>query len=433
MRSLILATGLALASTGAAATPLFQPPGPNLTFGDMSNPQNVVAYAANPATAASRGTTFGGGFGFGILSSVGMSAEIGDVPDLEQRVQEVSDKLDQVTNDFTLAGELKQDIDDLVATLGAQSYLLNVGVAAQVPLTPLYVMGNGWGAITVDANVSVQTRLSVLDGPTEVVLVDGGFQPKTDSALYLKAATVAEISLAYSRSLFDLGDLGHLYGGVRGNYYGVGLAKTLAGVAVADQFDQLVQDELNKDRALQTGFGVDLGLLLVGNNHRLGATFKNLNQPSFKYDPIGTDCDQLSGASQDSCYIAQLHADRIDLQETWVMDPQVKLEAALFTDDRAWLVGVTADANPVHDPLGNEIQMVGVSAGYATRSWLLPGFRLGYHQNLVGTQLAYASLGLTLFKSVNLDVAYGLDTMRYNADTEVPRKLALNLGIELTF
>ncbi len=432
MRPLILATTLALAGTGASATPVFHNSGPNLSFGNLSNPQNLVSYVTNPAAPAAANGSIGGGFGFGLLSSVGADVEIGDVPDLEQRLQAVSDKLDQVTSDITVAGELKEDIDDLVATLGAQQYLLNVGVASHLPLTPMYLSGD-WGAIAVDVNIAVQSRVSVLDGPTEVVLVDGGFQPKTDSALYLKAATVGEVSLSYSRSLFDLGGAGRLYGGVRGNYYAVGLAKTLAGVAVADEFQQLVEDELNKDRQLQSGFGVDLGMMLVGRHHRLGATVKNVNSPSFQYDPVGVNCDQLQGASQDSCYIAQLHADRIDLQETWVMDPQVKLEAAWFTADQTWLIGVSADSNPVNDPLGNQIQMVSVAAGYATRSWWIPGFRLGYHQNLAGTQLSWATLGLTLFKSVNLDVAYGLDTLRYDASTEVPRKVALNLGIELTF
>ncbi len=434
MKRSIIASTLALMSAAASATPVFLPSGSSLSSGRISNDQSLASYVANPAAPAIRLDRHGGGFGFGVVSSLGMDVEIGDVPYLEDRATEVADKIGQISSDFTVAAQLKEDLDGLVATLGGQPYLLNVGIAAHVPLAPLYIASRKYGVFVVDANTSVQTRLGLLDGPTSIDFdpANGGFQPRTDSALYLKAASVSEASLGYSRPIFST-DFGTFSAGVRGSYYMVGLGKTLVGVALADSIDSLVEDELQKKRSLQSGFGVDLGLAWAGENFRLGTTIKNVNKPSFKYDSVGTDCAALDSAVANNCYLAQFHSDRIDLEETYVMDPQVQLDAELLSDSQTWFIGFSMDTNAVNDPLANPVQLVSLSTGYATRSWIIPGIRLGVHSNLAGTRLSYATLGLTLFKSLNLDVAYGLDTMYYNESTGVPRKLALNLGLELTF
>jgi hypothetical protein len=108
------------------------------------------------------------------------------------------------------------------------------------------------------------------------------------------------------------------------------------------------------------------------------------------------------------------------------------LEGALYTESQNWVISLAADANAVSDPFGDEYQWFTASAAYATDSWLIPGFRVGYRQNMAGSELNYATAGATLFKALNLDLAYALEDITIDGNT-VPRGLILNLGLELTF
>ena len=90
------------------------------------------------------------------------------------------------------------------------------------------------------------------------------------------------------------------------------------------------------------------------------------------------------------------------------------------------------DANAVPDPMGDDYQWFTLSAGYATESWWLPGIRAGYRKNLAGTELGYASFGLTAFKIVNFDIASTLDTTRISG-TKLPRGLMASIGFQIAF
>jgi hypothetical protein len=57
---------------------------------------------------------------------------------------------------------------------------------------------------------------------------------------------------------------------------------------------------------------------------------------------------------------------------------------------------------------------------------------------MAGTQLSAATLGLSLLKVIHLDVAYGLETVKYQeSDTsevqEIPRMAQANIGIDILF
>ncbi|NOX43775.1 MAG: hypothetical protein GXP19_08615 [Gammaproteobacteria bacterium] len=121
------------------------------------------------------------------------------------------------------------------------------------------------------------------------------------------------------------------------------------------------------------------------------------------------------------------------------MKPQVRLEGALFSSNQNWVFGVAVDANAINDPIGQEYQWATVSAAYATDSFLRPGFRVGYRANLAGNKLSYITTGLTLFKSFNLDIAYGLEDVEIekndltSVDGTVARSIIVNIGLEVTF
>jgi len=82
MKRLITATAITLATSLAQATPLYHPPGPNLTYGAVSNGQTIMSDITNPAAGAAVLQQDGNQYRFGILSSIGGGIELGEIDDL---------------------------------------------------------------------------------------------------------------------------------------------------------------------------------------------------------------------------------------------------------------------------------------------------------------------------------------------------------------
>jgi hypothetical protein len=114
------------------------------------------------------------------------------------------------------------------------------------------------------------------------------------------------------------------------------------------------------------------------------------------------------------------------------MDRQLKFEASLFTSDRRWSAHLGLDADPATDPMGDDFQWMTLSAGFTTDSWWIPGGRIGYRQNLAGTELKYLSIGLTAFKIVNFDIASALDTVSIDGTT-LPQGLMVSIGFQIAW
>ena len=423
-----------------AAAPVFIPAGENLTYGENGNTQSLSAYTNNPAVGATSLSTTSWNFGMGVpISSVGIGVEVGPVDSMAQEIDALSAKLQEFeTKDPTIAdvNEIKARFDGFLLEAGKSGYF-GVNVGLQVPFFPIVwssadTLG---GSIVIDSSIGVQAKLSILDSPIEYnPLAEGTSQLQTNSAAYIKLGAVTETSLGYSRPLFEYGE-GQLYAGFRAKYYMVGLTKTLVGISQMDGAEQAINDkvkEVQDDFQPETAVGLDFGLMWVDSNYRLGATFKNVNSPSFDYDPVGVNCETKTGAAQDSCNIAKSYANEIDTQETYVMDAQVSVEAALYNDSRNLVLNFAADTSPVHDPVANQLQWMTVSAAYATNNWIIPGVRVGYRKNLAGSQLSAATVGFTLFKTLHLDAAYGLETIDVDGQPQ-PRMVQLNLGLDLLF
>lgn len=431
MKRTLLASALVLAATHATATPVFHPSGANLSYGGASNTQSIFSTVNNPAAGASVfNKRDNGEFRMGVWSSLGVGLELAQMDRFVDNFDALQAEMNNNNPTIDSVRQMKQTFDGFLVQLGDEAYLAQLDVATHIPLMPLVIAKPRLGgSLVFDVNLGVQTKLRFLDSPLE--FNPETQEPETNSAVYAKAGAVGQASLGYSREVLNT-DLGALYTGVRGSYYQVGLRKTLLGFAVAEDLNILLENEGSKPMAFSSGFGLDLGVLFVGDRFRVGAEIDNLNSPSFAYDTIGGDCSTLTGTVADSCNIANAYSDEIDLQEVHVMHPQARLEAAVFSASQNWVLGLVADANPVNDLLGNPTQHVGISGAYASGSWIVPGFRLGVHTNLAGTQLSYASIGLSLFKIAHADAAIGLDSIDVDGQT-LPRKLALNLGLDLSF
>ncbi|MEE4161930.1 MAG: conjugal transfer protein TraF, partial [Woeseiaceae bacterium] len=167
--------------------------------------------------------------------------------------------------------------------------------------------------------------------------------------------------------------------------------------------------------------GVDIGALWVAGNYQLGAQLTNINQPTFDFPDVNLE------PYSNPDIIGFLQRDKV-----YVMDRQLKLEASLFSRNRRWTGNLGVDANAATDPLGDDYQWLTLSTGYTMDNWWLPNVRLGYRQNLAGTELGYLSVGFTAFRFVNVDIASALDTVSIDGTT-LPQGLMTSIGFQINW
>jgi hypothetical protein len=254
------------------------------------------------------------------------------------------------------------------------------------------------------------------------------FNIDSDSTLLVRAAAVAEISVGYGAKLFPL-PLGELYFGVRGKYYRVGLIQlnerlgdslTTNSTNSQNSFDNIGDQDFSDS----TGYGIDVGVLWHMANLQLGATIENLNEPSFEYEPI---VFAGSNYKTNSPVIQELQS-----LSSYTMAKQLKFEASLNSESKLFALNASLDANSVTDPFGDEYQWAVANLSFNINSWFLPDLRVGYRANLAGSELSYATAGISAFKILTVDVAYGLDEVVIDGET-APRSFAANLGVQFSF
>jgi hypothetical protein len=431
MKKLMTATALAIASMSAAAQDPFTASGQNLTMGQSSNRNSVISAINNPAAA---GNFVGAGqreYRFGLMSSTGMGLEIGKVDDFYDEMENLVDQLDQDDITATEAIDLAEDFNELLPIVGEEGYV-NIGGGTHLPGFPVVINHGGiGGALTLDMTVSTESHVRLLDD--EVAINPISDEVETNSAAYIKGSVTQEFSLGYSRAVWKHPQ-GTLFAGVRGKVMRMGLNKSIIPVEEMMDDNSDVGDYLSNDFVDDTLYSsavsLDSGLLWSSKYYQVGATAINLTSPEFEYPALGENCAALTGFEQDRCFTSQSFANEIDLAETYTMDPQLKLESAVFTANRKYQVALALDATSVRDPVAQERQWLNLSVG-ATPWWGI-NVRGGYRANLAGNQLKAVTVGTSLFRAFNFDLAYGLDSVEVDGTT-VPRSFAANMGLELVF
>lgn len=320
---------------------------------------------------------------------------------------------------------------------------INAMAGIQAPLMPiLFASGGIGGAFTIDLNGTAQGRLNFLNDLGGVdYLCNGGPCTPTPStpitldtknnSFLIAGARIAEVGLGYSRPLLKQAS-GTLYGGVKAKMYQVGLSRSLVSISSMQnqKTGDVIQDEFSKNMNDSTGIGVDLGLIWSAYNWNVGATAMNINAPSFDYQQMQTiGCTVAANCAAANYFIGN---GTISQNASYKMDPQLRFEGGVHSSSRRWVGTIAYDANAVKDAVGNEYQWAVASLGYDARTFNLPGVRVGYRANMAGTKLNYATAGLSLFSLLNLDIAYGLDTVVVDGK-KLPRTVIANLGLEMRF
>ncbi|MCX2980827.1 type IX secretion system membrane protein PorP/SprF [Halieaceae bacterium IMCC14734] len=468
-----------------SAEPVYQPPGANLTYGNVTHGQRVLSATSNPAAAAADVYRGGGKATSGTVVSGVAGIEYGNV-------QELFDTIDDLSKGFepsdpggesgaapenpkepidigniidTNAPNFNEIVDDIAKEVTAQAAILalisvegygKAFVSADIPFViGTELLGGAW---TLGVNWSGTSKAygfvrpiefdfdKVLedikndydpsqtpDGKPRLYDVSGDVNILVDQATGSYGINFANDSSFLTKAVktFELSvgygwlakqsKQGNLFLGIEGKYYNVGLSRFSVRFGDFTDSEEIFDSLRNSNFVHDKGFGVDFGTLWVARNYQLGATLTNINEPKFEYPDVDI-----------SSYSDQVVISFLQKDKHYTMERQLKIEASYFTTNRKLTVNLGLDANNVEDPVGDDFQWLTMSAGYVIDSWWLPGVRFGYRQNLAGTELKYLSVGVTAFKILNIDIASSLEQVKING-TKLPQGLIASMGFDISF
>ncbi|MDH4256301.1 MAG: conjugal transfer protein TraF [Gammaproteobacteria bacterium] len=484
-RLLYAASGLML-TTAVAAGPIYQPPGANLTYGDVTHGQRVQSASTNPAAGAADVARRGQKETRGTIFSASAGLEYGNIENLFEFYDRLTagynpsepgegggpgqDPGDKPVGGIDLGeiwDQLDPDIQAAVQAIGAelarQTALLAIirtegygkaWVAADLP----FVLGTEYlgGAWTFGVNWSGSTKAFGLADEIEfdpdaarAALEDWFNQLPADRPVQLPVSS--DVMLHY-----DIGSNGVRLGIINDSSI---IAKSTRTMEFNAGYSRKAWS--NDSGSLFLGMRGQLYLMdLTRVSVRFGDItdtedlFDEIRSGVFRSDTrLGMDVGALWVADhyQLGMQIKNLNEPRfqfpaLDLElygseriieflqtdQTYTMNRQVKLEASIFGKERRWSAHVGLDAGPATDPLGDEYQWLTLSTGFTTDSRWIPGFRFGYRENLAGTGLKYVSAGLTAFRFLNFDVSSALDTVRIEG-RDLPQGLMLSLGFQVNW
>jgi hypothetical protein len=241
-----------------------------------------------------------------------------------------------------------------------------------------------------------------------------------DSSIITKSTRTTELNAGYSRPV-GVYKSGSLFLGGEARLYLKELSRLSVRFGDITNTEELFDAIRDNDFRSDTGVGIDVGALWVGQNFQLGAQVTNLNEPTFKFPDVNLD------PYTDNDVIRFLRSDK-----KYKADRQLKLEASVFSQERRWSAHLGYDADPMTDPMGDRFQWLTLSAGFTTDSWWLPSWRIGYRRNLAGTELSYVGIGVTAFKFLNIDVSSALDTTIIDG-TKLPQGLMGSIGFQIVW
>ncbi|NOX77112.1 MAG: conjugal transfer protein TraF [Gammaproteobacteria bacterium] len=172
MKRALTAVSLAVAAAVTHATPLYQPPGSNLTYGAVSNGQSIMSDITNPAAGAAALVQQGENqYRLGIPGSMGIGFEFGKVDDLYDRIDQqakafgttgLENILSNTANIAVIGAEVSAQVDNINSILSdveTNGYAKAFG-SINVPLVVAH-QGLG-GSLVFNAGISAVSRATGL-------------------------------------------------------------------------------------------------------------------------------------------------------------------------------------------------------------------------------------------------------------------------------
>ena len=411
--------------------------GATATTGPSSNHFSLFAIS-NPAMGALM-VPESESWRFAYFPNISSSTEVGNVDNFVDDLDDLIDIIDDPTSTSDSAQEVLDRFNGVLGEMGDNGYVkTTLGVSA--PLMPLFVRSDSLGGtLSVELDLKTQVGLRILDDELSYDDQTGSFS--TNTSAYVKSGIQTKLALGYSFPLltnyFETSS-GQLYGGVKMGFTQMELSKQVIALQQLDgkDVDNIIEDEYDNNLRSTTGLELDLGLLWVADNYRLGLTLSNLNSPSYKYGAVGENCDSYEEASsarahcETATYFVQVRGE-LKARETHTKHAVATVDASYFLSSR-WVLSSSLDLAAYDDMVGQENQWLHLSTAYEAKGSWLPSWRFGYQQNLAGTELAATNVGLTLFRVLTLDLIWGTESVTVEGST-VPRQVGFSVGFQERF
>ncbi|BFM50942.1 conjugal transfer protein TraF [Marinomonas sp. THO17] len=422
---LVLSTSL-LSTAAMAAMPVNQPIGSSFVLSSSPNKRALATALGNPAAPFLMvNEQDDDNFRFGILGPLSIGVEMGDVSDLGDRMEEIEDILDANYANAIAAQNGLNEANAILNEIGDSAYI-KTSVGMQVPLMPVIYKTDNNGAFMLDASISSVASGNLITNDINIVNTD---ELESDTSFQARTAVDLAIGLGYSQSMWE-NSHGMLVGGVKATMHNISMGHAL--VALDDdttEADDAISDAIDDDSVESSGVGVDLGAVWVSHNYQLGVTVANINEPEFDGVTLDTTCGSRSCIAAGNL----INNGKVTSGQKYVMEMQTTVDLALSTSGKQFTLGMSYDTNAVKDAVGDEYQWAAASLSYYGDSHFLPGLRVGYRQNMAGTELSYVSAGLTILKRLNLDLAIATDTVKDEDGDELPRSGFISIGYDTAF
>lgn len=430
-----IALSLCLFNTSSFANDPFGHSGTAVTVGNITYNHDISSITYNPAASAAsfRG---GSGFVFNILPPIGGGYEVGQIDSLIDELDELVDILENDDLSAQDALDAKNRFDPFLENAGRNG-LIKLSGHAGIPIFPALYVSSDIGTFSFNARFSGSLRSTVLDDSIEIVGFNNSFKINTSAAVYVKSAGLSQFSIGYSDEFWQEGE-GKLYAGATANINRLSLSKnliSLAGLEDGEDIGDAIQDDYENNEQSTTQLGLDIGALWVHSDYQVGLSISDLNEPEYEYKSLALDCSQLTGISLDNCIVSQdaISQGRISANEVYTANAQANLSASAWLGDtKQWQLHTSIDLNDKNDPIGDVYQWANIAATADFDSWFIPGIRLGYSTNLVGTKLSYYNVGITLFKRAQLDLRWSDESVDIDG-TSAPRSAFISFSIQSQF
>lgn len=430
-------SGFALAAPGILNT------GGQFSTGGVTTGRAMPALQSNPSLLP---LTLKGEqrFRVGIFELPALGLEIGPVDNFTDDLETIEDELDRDIRSEQDAQEVLDRLNPILAEIGDSAYV-NLDVSLPIPVLPV-IFRAGLGVFSVHADISGSVRIDVLDDPLRIVRATPGMdcsdtnvcEIMSDSSVYLRSGAFARVGVGYGQPLMSLplmGMDGNLHIGGRLSVIQGRMSQQVARLDDESEEDSAFDragDNYDLNERTSTGVAADVGLSWVSEGLHAGLLLRNLLAPSFDFGPIGIDCDNKpTPAEVLDCRAAERFGNEIDLAGKFEMEPQLMAEVVYTIPKTQLRVLSSIELNKVENVGGDEFQNFFLGLNYEG-PWWLPGARVGYQSNLAGEKLSAVTAGVTLFGAVNIDLLYGLESVKFEGDS-LPRSAAVRIGFAMPF
>lgn len=409
--------------------------GSNATTGNVANNHSIFVGAKNPAHIglAIREQE---NVRFNFLPALSVYTEVGAVDNFVDDLDELIDILDDPSTTDDSVDEVLDRFNGLLVTMGEEGYLTTkVGLSA--PLFPFYFRSRPLDMVfSAELSFNGSVGMRVLDDTLRFDDQNNKFS--TNTSAYVKSGLETKLAFGGSRAFYNLLDGMGVYAGAKLNIIQMELSKQVIALQQmnGESIEDVVEDAYDENLKSSTNMSLDLGVSLVAESFRLGATLSDINEPSFDYGAVGVNCSDYeeSSISRSNCDTATYFVQEVGeivSQETYTRHALLTLDGMYRLGNSLFLSGELETAT-YDDVIGRENQWYSVALAYESGRYLVPSVRVGYRENLAGSKLSLANLGFTFAGVLTLDLNYGLESTDVDGDS-VPRAAGISLSVQEKF